>query len=336
MEELRTFELVNKNGLRLIATNLGGKIMSLFVPDKNGAMGDIVLGYELPEHYVNGNPYFGALIGRFANRIANGKFLLSGKEYQLDINNRNNSLHGGSNGFHSVLWKPEEIKRNFLKLSYLSVDGEEGFPGNLYTSVEYELTDYNELIISYSSQTDATTIINLTHHSFFNLAGAGNDDICQHKLLINASRFCAVDEHLIPTGELSEVGNTPFDFQHATAIGERINENDQQLLLGRGYDHNWVLNKKNTELSFAAAVEEPTSGRKMEVFTTEPGLQFYSGNFLDGSDVGKKGKRYNFRSAFCLEAQHFPDSPNQQTFPSTVLQPGEEYRQKTIYKFSAF
>ncbi len=334
MEELRIFELVNKNGLRVVATNFGGKIMSLFVPDRNGVLEDIVLGYEKAEHYINGNPFFGALIGRFANRIANGKFLLEGNTYQLPINNRNNTLHGGPNGFHHVLWKPEEVKKNSLKLSYLSVAGEEGFPGNLLTYVGYELTDDNELIISYLAKTDATTVVNLTHHSFFNFSGAGNDDISQHRLIINASRFCVVDEHLIPTGELREVENTPFDFRQSTAIGKRIDENNQQLFLGNGYDHNWVLNKKNTKLSLAAAVEESTSGRKMEVFTTEPGLQFYSGNFLDGSDVGKKGKRYNFRSAFCLEAQHFPDSPNQPTFPSTILHRGEEYKQKTIYRFS--
>jgi len=334
MEEIRSFELTNKNGLRLVVTNFGGKIISLFVPDKNGVFADVVLGYDHGDHYVHGNPYFGAAIGRFANRIANGKFSLNGKEYQLAINNRNNALHGGPNGFHNVIWKVVSQTDRELKLSYYSQDGEEGFPGNLSVFLNYQLTNDNELVTHYTATTDATTIVNLTHHSFFNFIGAGNSSILDHEIKIDANKFCVVDEHLIPTGELRDVVGTPFDFSESQSIGKRINDDYEQLILGKGYDHNWVLNKKSNELSLAASVYEPTSGRKMQVFTTEPGLQFYSGNFLDGSDVGKEGKRYGFRSAFCLEAQHFPDSPNQPTFPSTVLEPGQQYEQKTIYQFS--
>lgn len=334
MESLQVFELTNLNGMKLTATNFGGKVISLWVPDRKGTLADIVLGFDHPAHYLQGNPYFGALIGRFANRIANGRFVLNGNLYVLSINNRNNALHGGPNGFNNVLWTVEENSPSHLKLSYLSQAGEEGYPGNLKVEVAYSLTNANEFIIEYRGQTDAATPINLTHHSFFNLAGEGKGTILDHELLINASHFCPVDENLIPTGVLQSVKGTAFDFENPQRIGSRIQESQSQLQLGNGYDHTWVLDKGNSGLSLAARVFEPCSGRVMEVLTTEPGIQFYSGNFLDGSDVGKKGKRYGFRSAFCLEAQHFPDSPNQPSFPSTILQPGDTYRQTTVHRFS--
>ncbi|MCX8492547.1 MAG: galactose mutarotase [Cyclobacteriaceae bacterium] len=329
--------IANSNGLKLSMTTLGGKIMSLYVPDKNGVLSDIVLGYDRADQYLTGNPFFGAMIGRYGNRISKGRFSLAGKNYQLRINNGVNSLHGGRAGFHNVMWRVEPVTINgnqTLELYYFSKDMEEGFPGNLKVKVTYSLTDQNELVIDYEATTDKTTVINLTHHSFFNLAGADNGDVLDHLVEINSERFCAIDSALIPTGELKKVDNTAFDFRKAVKIGERINDSDEQLRLARGYDHNWVLAKNGIELSFAARVTEPKSGRVMEVWTTEPGLQFYSGNFLDGTEVGKDGVKYGFRSALCLEAQHFPDSPNHSEFPTTVLKPGETYNQKTIYKFS--
>jgi aldose 1-epimerase len=329
--------IANAKGMKLTLTALGGKIISLYVPDRKGVLGDVVLGYDSIDRYINGNPYFGALIGRYGNRIAHGKFSLEGKNYQLRTNNGVNALHGGLMGFHNVLWnvKPIELDGNeALELSYQSPDMEEGYPGNLKVTVTYVITNENELVINYQATTDKATIVNLTHHSFFNLAGAGNGDILDHLLQINADSFCPVDSTLVPVGELRKVNNTPFDFTKPVRLGEHIDDDDEQIKFGKGYDHNWVLNKKCDELSLAAKVKEPISGRVMEVFTTEPGLQFYSGNFLDGSDIGKDGKKYEFRTAFCLEAQHFPDSPNQPSFPSTVLKPGEVYKQKTIYKFS--
>jgi len=326
--------LINKNGMMVTITPYGGKIISLLVPDKNGKLNDVVLGYDTPDQYINGNPYFGALIGRYGNRIAKGKFLLEGTEYQLKTNNGANALHGGPGGFHNVYWRLEKPQTgNRTELYYVSKDGEEGYPGTLNTKITYSLSDDNELIIEYEATTDKTTVINLTHHSFFNLAGAGNGSITNHSLFINSDKFTPVDDGLIPTGELKNVKGTPFDFTTPTKIGDRINQDDVQLKNGKGYDHNWVLLRNDTELSLAARVSEPTSGRVMEVWTTEPGLQFYSGNFLDGKDIGKGGRKYEFRSAFCLETQHFPDSPNQPTFPNTVLKPGEVYKQKTIYKF---
>ncbi len=333
MDSLQVFELVNQQGVKLTATNFGGKVISLWVPDKNGQLADVVLGYDQMADYITGNPYFGALIGRFANRIANGQFELEGKKYALCVNNRNNALHGGPHGFHNVAWKVEASDAQNLRLQYVSADGEEGFPGTLIVRVEYILTDENELVIRYEATTDAPTVVNLTHHGFFNLAGEGNGDVLEHELTLNADSFCAVDEHLIPIGKLHSVAQSPFDFREAKKIGSRINEAHPQVQYGNGYDHTWVLNKNLNELSLAARVREPHSGRVMDVFTTEPGIQFYSGNFLNGSDVGKGGKRYGFRSAFCLEAQHFPDSPNQPAFPSTTLLPGEIYRQTTVYRF---
>ncbi|MBL7871486.1 MAG: galactose mutarotase [Cyclobacteriaceae bacterium] len=328
-----TDTLTNKNGLVAVITPFGGKVMSLWVPDKTGKLGDVVLGYDLADEYINGNPFFGALVGRYGNRIARGKFSLDGKEYQLATNNGTNALHGGPGGFHNVLWQKKNITSNQVVLTYLSNDGEEGYPGTLNTQISYTLTDDNELMIDYEAVTDAPTIVNLTHHSYFNLAGEGNGDILNHLMMIHAEKFLPVDTGLIPTGELNVVKGTPFDFTKPTPIGQRINEIDEQLKNGKGYDHNWVLKKNGNELSLAATVAEPTSGRMMEVWTTEPGLQFYSGNFLDGTNIGKGGKKYNYRTGFCLEAQHFPDSPNHPNFPSTILKPGETYRQKTIYKF---
>jgi aldose 1-epimerase len=332
---LNVYDLTNKNGLTLRVTNWGGRIMSLKVPDKNGTLADIVLGYDSADQYRNGNPYFGALIGRVGNRIAKGKFVLEGKEYSLTINNGANSLHGGPRGFHNVYWQAivPSTSTHTLELRYLSHDGEEGYPGNLDVKVIYTLTDQNELTIDYVATTDKTTVVNLTHHSFFNLAGEGRGDILNHEIMIQADRFTPVDPGLIPSGELKRVEGTPFDFRKPHAIGERIGDNDDQLHAGKGYDHNWVLNKKGDGLSLAARGTEPVSGRVMEVWTTEPGLQFYSGNFLNGKDIGKGGKPYPFRGALCLEAQHFPDSPNHPEFPSVVLKPASKYEQKTMYKF---
>jgi aldose 1-epimerase len=326
--------LTNINGLKATITPYGGKVISLWVPDKNGNLGDIVLGYDSASEYLTGNPYFGALIGRYGNRIGKGQFSIEGAAYQLTTNNGGNALHGGAGGFHNVMWTVAETTSNSVTLMYNSADGEEGYPGTLTVKVIYTLTDNNELTINYEATTDKTTVVNLTHHSFFNLAGEGVGDILNHELQIIADAFTPVDAGLIPTGELKPVAGTAFDFTKSTAIGARIDQQDDQLKYGKGYDHNWVLTRKDEGLSLAAVVTEPTSGRVMEVWTTEPGLQFYSGNFLNGTDGGKGGKKYQFRTAFCLEAQHFPDSPNKPAFPSTVLKPGEVYTQKTSYKFS--
>ncbi|MBX2898604.1 MAG: galactose mutarotase [Cyclobacteriaceae bacterium] len=325
--------LTNANGLKATITPYGGKVMSLWVPDKNGKLGDIVLGYDSASQYPTGNPYFGALIGRYGNRIGKGQFSIDGTTYQLATNNGANALHGGPGGFHNVMWNAVEATPNRVTLTYTSIDGEEGYPGTLKAKVVYTLTDANELSIDYEATTDKPTVVNLTHHSFFNLNGEGVGDILNHELQIIADKFTPVDEGLIPTGELKPVAATPFDFNKSTPIGARINADDTQLKYGKGYDHNWVLKREGAGLSLAAVVTEPTSGRVMEVWTTEPGLQFYSGNFLDGSDTGKGGKKYQFRTAFCLEAQHFPDSPNKPEFPATLLKPGEVYKQKTVYKF---
>lgn len=332
---LEVYTLTNRHGLRMEVTNFGCRIISLWVPDRKGSLQDIVLGYDSAKQYLKGNPYFGAMIGRFGNRIAHGKFSLDGKPYQLTLNDGEHSLHGGPGGFHNVFWvaSQDRTSSNRLQLSYLSKDGEEGFPGNLKVSMTYTLTDDNELAIDHLATTDRTTLVNLTHHSYFNLAGEGSGDILNSEIMINADHFIPVDRGLIPTGKLKKVEGTPFDFRKPHKIGEYIDVRDEQLLFGKGYDHNWVLNKKDNTLALAARVTEAVSGRVLEVWSTEPGLQFYSGNFLDGHDLGKGGKPYNFRTGFCLEAQHFPDAPNQKSFPSTVLKPGDLYRQKTVYKF---
>ncbi|MGB4257892.1 MAG: aldose epimerase family protein [Phycisphaerae bacterium] len=332
------YTLTNGNGMKVQITNYGGIITSIVVPDKNGKFEDVALGYDNLADYIKNSPYFGALIGRYGNRIAGGKFTLDGKEYKLFINNDPNSLHGGKKGFDKVLWKAEPVEGADvvgLKLTYLSKDMEEGYPGNLNATVWYFLTRDNELQIKYEATTDKPTVVNLTNHSYFNLAGAGNGDVLDHVMMLNADRFLPVDKTLIPTGELRPVKGTPFDFTTPTPIGKNIKADDEQVKFGNGWDHAWVLNKpKAGELTLAARVVEPTSGRMLEMYTTEPAVQFYSGNFLDGTTVGKGGKPYKFRYAFCLEAEHYPDSPNQPKFPSTVLRPGETYRQTTVYKFS--
>lgn len=337
--QLEAYTLKNSHGIQVTITNFGGKIMSIQVPDRNSTWADVTLGYDQTDQYLNGNPYFGAIIGRYGNRIAKGKFAINGNMYELPINSRQDSLHGGPTGFHNQIWQAKVDHRNeaaVLHLTYVSSDGEAGYPGTLKVEVIYALTDKNELVIDYLAETDRSTIINLTNHAFFNLRGEGSNDVLNHLIKINAKSFTPVREGLIPTGEIKSVKGTPFDFTEFHAISERIDLDEEQLRLGRGYDHNWVLDKKENEFSLAAVVREPQSGRELEVWTTEPGLQFYSGNFLDGSDIGKGGKSYKFRSAFCLEAQHFPDSPNQPNFPSTLLKPGETYRQKTMYKFGVY
>ena len=336
--KLKIYVLSNQKGMTVKITNYGAKVMSLEVTGRNGNIGDVVLGYDTPEEYIKGNPYYGAIIGRYANRIASAKFSLYGKEYHLPKNNGNNCLHGGPHGFHSVVWEVTDYKNegndHYLKLKYISKDGEEGFPGKMTVFVTYSLNDKNELRIDYRATTDKITVINLTHHSFFNLKDGGRTSITDHVMRINADHYTPINAEFIPTGEIAPVKGTPLDFTQPETISKRINRNFKQLRYAGGYDHNWVLNKKGDSLTLAAEVYEPVTGRVMQVYTTEPGLQFYSGNFLDGSDVGKNGVAYQYRTAFCLEAQHFPDSPNQPGFPSTVLKPGEEYRQTTIYKFS--
>lgn len=332
--QLQTWDFNNSNGMSMKVTNYGGRIVSLVVPDKDGNLVDVVLGYDSLTEYLNDKSYLGALIGRYGNRIAKAKFTLDGKEFKLAQNNGENSLHGGPGGFHNVIWSAEPFQNNgqdALQLNYTSADGEEGFPGNLNVKVVYTITNDNELVIEYEATTDKQTIVNLTQHAYFNLTAKG--DILNHQLEIFADKFTPVDAGLIPTGVLTPVQGTAFDFTSPHTIGARINADEEQLKLGKGYDHNFVLNKPRADsLTLAARVVEPSNGIAMEVYTTEPGIQFYSGNFMDGSMKGK-GRIYNHRSGFCLETQHFPDSPNQSAFPLTSLRPGETYRSKTIYKF---
>ncbi|UYQ92537.1 galactose mutarotase [Chitinophaga horti] len=310
------------------------QVVSLLTPDKNGKKEDIVLGYSDLKGYLSSHEeYYGGVVGRYGNRIAKGKFKLDGKEYTLFLNNGANTLHGGKKGYNEVVWDMEQKDPKTVVFHYLSPDGEEGYPGALDITMTYELTDNNEFKVSYSATTDKATIVNLTHHSFFNLHGAGNGSINDHVLHINADNYTPVDSTLIPLGKNVPVKGTPFDFTTPTAIGDRLEQQDEQLKFGKGYDHNWVLNKKGDSLTLAATVLEPASGRYMEVYTTEPGVQFYGGNFIDGKDTGKGGKVYNFRGALCLETQHYPDSPNQPSFPSTVLKPGQTYSHVCVYKF---
>ena len=313
----------------------GGVVVSLKAPDRKGKPADVVLGFDDVDGYVanfNGpsDAFFGALIGRYANRIAHGSFTLDGQKYSLPLNNGENTLHGGPHGFNNQVWKAKPIADG-VELTYLSKDGEAGFPGSLTATVRYSLVKGN-LRIEYSATTDKNTVVNLTNHSYFNLAGEG--DILKQELTLHASRFTPVDAGLIPTGELKSVESTPFDFRKGTAVGARINANDEQLRLGRGYDHNWVLDSGGGKLTEAAEVYDPGSGRVLKVLTDQPGIQFYSGNFLDGSVKGKGGKPYELRSALCLETQHFPDSPNHPAFPTTELKPGDRYHTVTIYRFS--
>jgi aldose 1-epimerase len=329
------FLLRNGNGYEMSVTNFGARVVSLWSPDRKGQLADIVLGHDTLEEYVHfkGERFLGAAIGRFGNRIAKGRFQLDGVEYRLPLNDAPNSLHGGNKGFDMVVWDVEQPDAQTLIFSYHSEDGEEGYPGNLQTRMTYHLNDNNEWHIVYEATTDRTTAVNLTHHSFFNLAGEGTGAISEHVLQINADSFLPVDASLIPTG-IASVEGTPMDFRIPAAIGKRLGQEDAQLLLARGYDHNWVLNRATaTETEFAASVYEPVSGRTVEVWTSQPGIQFYGGNFFDGSTLGKGGKPYHFRTAFALETQHFPDSPNQPQFPSSVLHPGETYRQECVYKF---
>lgn len=326
------FTLKNANGIEVQAITYGGIITSLKVPDRNGTIGDIVLGFDAIDGYVKGHPFFGAIIGRYGNRIARGRFSIDKQEYTLATNNGPNHLHGGVRGFDKHVWQADILTENSLRLSRVSPDGEEGYPGNLTVEVIYSLTNYNELIVDYTATTDQPTHVNLTQHSYFNLAGPGAD-ILGHELMIDADRYTPVNSELIPTGELAAVAGTPFDFRKPTAIGARINAPHPQIKNGQGYDHNWVLNREGTALELAARVLEPSSGRTMEVATTEPGMQFYAGNFLDGTIVGKGGATYGRRSGFCLETQHFPDTPNQPDFPSTLLRPGSTYNSRTVFKF---
>ena len=331
------YTLKNAHGIELQAMNYGGIIVSLRVPDNKGQFADVVLGHEKLEGYIPNPPYFGAIVGRYANRIANGTFKLDGKTYTLPKNDGPNTLHGGTTRtFDKVVWDAQPLSgKNGVAFSYLSKDGEEGFPGNLKVKVTYTLTDNNELVIDYEATTDKATPINVSQHSYFNLAGEGNGDILNHEVMINADRFTPVDKNLIPTGKLEPVKGTPMDFTTPTKIGARIDDNFEQLQLGHGYDHNFVLNRKGPGMVLAARVTEPTSGRVLEVSTTQPGVQFYSGNFLDGSITGKQGHVYKRRYGFCLETQHYPDSPNHPNFPSTILKPGQTFHQKTVFKFSA-
>jgi len=337
-QPLDLYVLTAKGGAEASITNYGGAVVSLKVPDRNGKLADVVLGYDNADGYVNDKSFFGALVGRYGNRIGHAQFALDGKTYTLAKNNGENSLHGGIKGFNKAVWTAKIIPAKdgqSLELSYLSKDGEEGFPGNLKVSVIYTLTDSNALRITYSATSDKKTVVNLTNHSYFNLAGQGSGDILGHLLIIQADKFTPVDAGLIPTGEFRDVAGTPFDFRKELAIGARIDQDEEQLKLGGGYDHNFVLQRSNDpEESLAARVLEPVSGRILEVWTTEPGVQFYTGNFLDGKTIGKGGVTYPKRSAFCLETQHFPDSPNQPKFPSAVLNAGERYHTITTYKFS--
>ena len=330
------YTITNNNGLVTKITNYGAIVVSLIVPDKDGKMGDIVLGYDNLENYIKNDQYIGAIVGRCGNRIGNAKFTLDGVEYTLAQNNGENHLHGGIKGFDNAVWQVEEVNNadsQGLKFTYFSKNGEEGYPGNLDVTVVYTLTNNDELKIEYTATTDKPTVVNLTHHSYFNLAGVGISDILDHKLKINADKFTPVAKGLIPTGELSDVAGTPMDFRKPTTIGARINDNFKQLLLGSGYDHNWVLNDWDGTLKLAASLYEPNSGRLLELYTTEPGMQFYSGNFINGTIAGKEGKVYQRRCALCLEAQHFPNSINIPNFPRVVLRPGETYSQTTVHKF---
>jgi aldose 1-epimerase len=329
------YTLKNSQGVEMSVMNYGGIIVSLKVPDKNGKLDDVVLGYDSLSGYLKSNPYFGALIGRYGNRIAKGKFSLDGVQYTLPVNDGENHLHGGTKGFDKVYWDIQvPADSSSLVLSYKSADGEQGYPGNLDMSVTYTLTDSNEVKVDYKATTDKKTVVNLTQHSYFNLSGNAAQDILSHQLMIAADKFLPVDKTLIPTGELKAVAKTPFDFNTLTVIGARINDQDQQLLAGKGYDHCWVLkNGESKSLQKVSELYEPNSGRLMEVWTTEPGIQFYSGNFLDGTLTGKGGVMYKHRTGLCLETQHYPDSPNKPAFPSVTVNPGETYQTSTVYTF---
>jgi aldose 1-epimerase len=334
---VESYTLKNAAGMQARITNYGGILTSLKVPDRDGRFEDVVLGHETLEPYLVNKPYFGAIVGRYANRIAKAQFQLDGNTYKLPANDGPNTLHGGVKGFDQAVWRTDTFDQPGeagVVLTHISRDGDQGFPGTMAVRVTYTLTDKNELVIDYRATTDKPTVVNLTHHGYFNLAGEGSGDVLQHEVTINADRYTPVDATLIPTGVLAGVAGTPFDFRSKTAIGARIGADDTQLALGKGYDHNFVLNREGAGLVLAARVEEPRSGRVMEVRTTEPGIQFYTGNFLDGSITGKSGHVYGHRNGLCLETQHFPDSPNRPEFPTTTLRPGEEFNSRTVYAFS--
>jgi len=331
------YTLSNSQGLKMQVTNLGATIVNLWAPDHKGQLDDVVLGFDNPQQYLTDSPYFGAVVGRYGNRIAKGQFELEGKRYTLATNNGENHLHGGNVGFDKRLWQLEPAaagSENTLTFTLTSADGEEGYPGKLDIRVRYTLADDNSLTVNYEAKTNKTTVVNLTQHSYFNLQGHAVGTILNHELKLNAERFTPVDSTLIPTGELMPVTGTPFDFNQPTAIGKRIDQQHQQLAFGKGYDHNWVLKPEVSAGALPAAeVYEPTSGRTLTIYTDQPGIQFYAGNFLDGSITGKEKTVYQHRQGFCLETQHFPDSPNQPAFPSTVLKPGETYRTETRFVF---
>jgi aldose 1-epimerase len=339
-DSIQLYTLSNDKGMQIKVTNFGAIVTSIMVPDRDGKMADIALGYHHVENYINAvdKPYFGAIVGRYGNRIAKGEFTLDGETYSLAINNSPNHLHGGVIGFDKVVWDAKPTHGSGwqgLELHYLAKDKEEGYPGNLKISVTYKLTNDNELIVDYHATTDKATPVNLTQHTYFNLKGEGEGTILDHHLMLNASRYTPVDSTLIPTGELAAVKGTPFDFTVAKPIGRDIGKENQQLEFGLGYDHNFVIDREGDGLVHAATVHEPTTGRVMEIHTTEPGIQFYCGNFLDGRLKGKAGKPYVHRGGFCLETQHYPDSPNQANFPSTILRPDGVYKTTTVFKFSA-
>ena len=328
--------LRNRNGIEIQVLSYGGIIMSLKTPDRTGAIDDIVLGFDHLKDYVEKSPYFGTLIGRYGNRIAKGKFTLDGQTYTLATNNNANHLHGGIKGWDKVVWGADMFQNAGavgVILTYTSKDGEEGYPGTVKARVTYSLNEQDELTVDYFATTDKPTVINLTQHSYFNLAGTNAQDVLGHELMLNADGYTPVDAGLIPLGQIAPVAGTPFDFKAPTPIGARINDTHEQIARGGGYDHNFVLNRTGDGLSLAARVVEPMSGRTVTVSTTEPGVQFYTGNFLDGTLTGKGGRLYGRRAGFCLETQHYPDSPNQPAFPSPVLRPGQEYRSKTVFAF---
>ncbi|MFT3740081.1 MAG: aldose epimerase family protein [Breznakibacter sp.] len=334
---LRT--LRNKNGLVVQVTNFGAKIVSIYVPDRNGKFADVVAGFSSIGEYIGGNPYFGAICGRYANRIANATYTIDGVVYQLPVNNGPNHLHGGPEGFNNQVFDISDVRNvthgQAVELSYLCADGEMGHPGNLNVKVTYTLTEDNELVLDYEATTDKNTHVNICSHSFFNLAGHDGPLVTDHELMINAKTFTPVNQFQIPIGEFREVKGTSFDFVQMHRIGDHIDDGNDQISYGKGYDHNWVIDKPTGELGLAAVYHEPTSGRVMEVYTTQPGVQLYTSNWLDGSDRGKDGVTYQMRSSLCLETQNYPDSPNQPAFPSTLLKPGQVYKNSCVHKFSA-
>ena len=334
-KEINLYELTNNKNAKATFTNYGGRLVGLMVPDKSGKLTDVVLGFGSIAAYLKSTePYFGATIGRYGNRIAKGKFTLDGVEYTSSLNNGKHSLHGGKNGYQKVVWDAVQPNKNTVVFTYLSKDGEEGYPGNLNVKVTYSLTDSNELKMEYEATTDKKTVVNLTNHAFFNLNGEGSGTILNHLVQINADKYTPIDAGLIPLGILPSVKGTPFDFTKPTTIGARVNEDNIQLKNGKGYDHNFVLNKAKTGLNHAATVVGDLSGIQMDIYTGEPGLQFYSGNFMKSKNTFKNGSKDDYRTAFAMETQHFPDSPNQPSYPSTVLNPGDTYHTVSFYKFS--